>query len=108
MKILDRVGPPEQGPITHVCKVPECYCLEEPGGACYFKPRGRPLTDRTPTTDHVPKLKTKGGHLSVDNVRLAHRLCSRIDYSKQIGRPHAKDLARVQAARDRGLQARKG
>ena len=53
-----------------------------------------------PTTDHFPILKTHGGHLTVDNVRLAHRLGNRIDYSKQIGRPYAKDLARVKAARE--------
>ncbi len=91
----------EQGRITQVvCKMPECYCPEELGGACYFERRGTPLTDWMPTADHFPKLKMNGGHLTVDNVRLAHRLCNRVDYSKQIGRPHAKDLARAKAARD--------
>lgn len=91
----------EQGRITQVaCKMPECYCPEERGGACYFEPRGTPLTDWMPTADHYPVLKTRGGHLTVDNVRLAHRLCNRIDYSIQIGRPYAKDLARVKAARE--------
>ena len=29
----------EQGRITQVtCKMPECYCAEELGGACYFEP----------------------------------------------------------------------
>ena len=97
----------EQGRITQVvCKMPECYCPEELGGACYFEPRGTPLTDWMPTADHFPILKTKGGHLTVDNVRLAHRLCNRIDYSKQIGRPHAKDLARVKSAREHATGSR--
>ena len=73
----------EQGRITHVaCKMPECYCPEDLGGACYFEPRGTPLTDWMPTADHFPKLKSKGGHLTVDDVRLAHRLCNRVDYSR--------------------------
>ncbi len=46
----------------------------------------------------LPILKTNGGHLTVNNIRLAHRLCNRVDYSKQIRRPHAKDLARAKPA----------
>lgn len=53
-------------------------CPEELGGACYFEPRGTPLTDWMPTADHYPILKTNGGHLTVDNVRLAHRLCNNV------------------------------
>ena len=77
----------------------KCYCPEELGGACYFEPRGTPQTDWMPTPG-FPTLKSRGGHRIVDNVRLAHRLCNRVDYSKQIGRPYAKDLARVKAARE--------
>jgi hypothetical protein len=29
---------------------------------------------------HYPRLKMHGGHLTSDNVRLAHRLCNRRDY----------------------------
>lgn len=97
----------KQGRITQVvCKMPECYCPEELGGACYFEPRGRLLTDWMPTADHFPILKMDGGHLTVDNVRLSHRLCNRIDYSKQIGRPHAKDLSRAKSAREGALERR--
>lgn len=39
----------------------ECYCPEELGGACYFEPRGTPLTDWMPTADHHPKLKVARG-----------------------------------------------
>jgi hypothetical protein len=91
----------EQGRISQVvCKMPECYCPKELGGACYFEPRVTPLTDWMPTADHHPTLKSKGGHLTVDNVRLAHRLCNRIHYSIETGHPHAKDLARVKATRE--------
>src|SRR6266550_785139 len=86
----------EQGYITQLaCKMPECFCPEELGGACFFEPVTGDLTDWMPTPDHFPLLKKDGGHLTVDNVRLAHRLCNRVDYSKQIGRPFAKELARV-------------
>jgi DNA-binding transcriptional MerR regulator len=33
-----------------------------------------------PTADHYPRLKMHGGHLTPDNVRLAHRLCNQRDY----------------------------
>ena len=36
-------------------------------------------------------------------MRLAHRLCNRVDYSKQIDRPYADDLARVKAAREEAI-----
>ena len=58
------------------CEMPQCYC-----------PRGRsdfdevsPGADWMPTADHYPRLKAHGGHLTPDNVRLAHRLCNRRDY----------------------------
>ncbi len=58
------------------CEMPQCYC-----------PRGRGCfdgnltgSDWSPTADHYPRLKMHGGHLTSDNVRLAHRLCNRRDY----------------------------
>src|SRR4051794_19619257 len=52
------------------CEMPQCYCFR---GRRYFDPR--PLhSDWEPTADHYPRLKTHGGHLTPDNVRLAHRL----------------------------------
>ena len=58
------------------CEMPQCYC-----------PRGRGSFDQvstgsdwSPTADHYPRLKAHGGHLTPDNVRLAHRLCNRRDY----------------------------
>ncbi len=79
--------------------MPECLCPEELGGREFFEEVTRALSDWMPTADHFPVLREEGGRRTVDNVRLAHRLCNRIDYSKRIGRPHAKDLARGEAAR---------
>jgi hypothetical protein len=67
----------QHGQIVDVrCEMPQCYCSR--GRRC-FDPRS-PGSDWSPTPDHYPKLKAHGGHLSPDNVRLAHRLCNRRDY----------------------------
>jgi hypothetical protein len=58
------------------CEMPQCYCFR---GRRYFAPRS-PLSDWSPTADHYPRLKMHGGHLTPDNVRLAHRVCNRRDY----------------------------
>jgi hypothetical protein len=58
------------------CEMPQCYCFR---GRSYFEPRsGR--SDWSPTADHYPRLKMHGGHLTPDNVRLAHRVCNQRDY----------------------------
>ena len=96
----------ELGYITEVaCKMPECFCPEELGGACYFEPITDDLSDWMPTHEHFPRPKREGGHRDVDNTVLAHRLCNRIDYSISVGRPYAKDLARVKAAREGAIRA---
>lgn len=98
----------EQGYITQVaCKMPECFCPEELGGACYFEPVSPELPDWMPTHEHFPRTKRGGGLRSVDNTVLAHRLCNRIDYSITVGRPYAKDLARVNEARERAIREMK-
>src|SRR4051794_12840261 len=85
------------GKITDLqCAMDECLC---PGGRSYFEPVTRDLSDWMPTNDHYPTLACDGGRESVDNSRLAHRLCNRVDYSRRIGRSITKDLARVEAAR---------
>ena len=90
----------ERGYITQVtCAMPECFCPEELGGACYFEPVAGG-TDWIPTHEHFPRPKREGGHRSHDNAVLAHRLCSRIDYSISVGRPHERDLERVRKARE--------
>src|ERR1039458_5879995 len=58
------------------CEMPQCYCYR---GRKHFDPRG-PYSDWEPTADHYPRLKMHGGHLTADNVRLAHRLCNQRDY----------------------------
>jgi hypothetical protein len=91
----------EQGYITQLaCKMPECFCPEELGGACYFEPVSDELSDWMPTHEHFPRSKREGGHRDVDNAILAHRLCNRIDYSVSVGRPYARDLERVRKARE--------
>lgn len=96
----------EQGKITvFECAMEECLCPLELGGRSYFEPVTRELFDWIPTNDHYPKLACEGGRVSVDNSRLAHRLCNRVDYAKRAGRSFAKDLARVEAARARAARA---
>jgi hypothetical protein len=98
-RILVRAA--EHGKITELlCAVEECYC---PRGRTYFEPVARDLSDWMPTNDHFPTLKCDGGRETVDNSRLAHRLCNRVDYSKRIGRSFGKDLARVEAARQQAI-----
>jgi hypothetical protein len=58
------------------CEMPQCCCFR---GPTYFDPVSAE-TDWSPTADHYPRLKAHGGHLTPDNVRLAHRLCNRRDY----------------------------
>lgn len=91
----------ELGYIAQVtCRMPECFCPEELGGACYFEPVTAKLSDWMPTHEHFPVSKRDGGRRSVDNAVLAHRLCNRIDYSISVGRPYARDLERVRKARE--------
>jgi hypothetical protein len=58
------------------CEMPQCYSFR---GRRYFDPRSS-RSEWEPTCDHYPRLKMHGGHLTPDNVRLAHRLCNRRDY----------------------------
>ena len=91
----------EQGYITELaCKMPECFCPEELGGACHFDPVNAELSDWMPTLEHFPISKREGGKNAVENAILAHRLCNRIDYSIHVGRPYARDLERVRQARE--------
>jgi len=93
----------EQGYITELaCKMPECFCPEELGGATHFEHVG--LSDWAPTHEHFPVPKRDGGRREVDNSILAHRLCNRIDYSKQVGRSHTRDLERIRKARKEAMR----
>jgi hypothetical protein len=61
------------------CEMPQCYCFR---GRRHFEPRSASSDWEPwePTADHYPKLKMHGGHLTRDNVRLAHRLCNQRDH----------------------------
>ncbi len=94
----------EQGYITQLaCKMPECFCPEELGGACYFEPVAT-KSDWIPTHEHFPLSKKDGGRRAVDNAILAHRLCNRIDHSRRVGRSHESDLERIRKARAEGIR----
>jgi hypothetical protein len=99
----------EQGYITQVaCKMPECFCPEELGGACYFEPVSNKWSDWRsdwmPTVEHFPVYRKDGGKEAVDNVILAHRLCNRLDHSLRVGRSHQRDLERIRKAREEGIR----
>ncbi len=95
----------EQLYITELeCRMPKCYCPEEMGGKTYFAYVPKELPDWMPTVDHIA-LKSEGGKLTVDNVRLAHRLCNRIHYAETHDKPHEKDLQRVERARELAIMA---
>ncbi len=99
----------EQGYITQLaCKMPECFCPEELGGACYFEPVTNEWSDWRsdwmPTLEHFPVSKKEGGKAAVDNAILAHRLCNRLDHSLRVGRSHGRDLDRIRKAREEGIR----
>src|SRR3954469_25070861 len=99
----------ERGYITQLaCKMTECFCPEELGGACYFEPVSAELSDWMTTQEHFPLPKRDGGKATVDNAILAHRLCNRIDYSINVGRSYASDLARVRKAREDAIRRNNG
>ncbi len=66
------------------CEMPQCYHHK---GRKEFDERTRPPSEWELTADHYPRLKMHGGKLTADNIRLAHRLCNRVDYAwrTQIG-----------------------
>lgn len=91
------------GKITRLeCQMPGCFCPPELGGRSYFEPVTQDLPDWMPTNDHYPVLKCDGGKETVDNSRLAHRLCNRVDYKLRTGGRVGKDLARAETAISRG------
>jgi hypothetical protein len=65
------------------CEMPQCYYFR---GRRHFEPRPAPpqWDPWEPTADHYPRLKMHGGRLTADNVRLAHRLCNRLDYAWRV------------------------
>jgi hypothetical protein len=99
----------EQGYITELaCKMPQCFCPEELGGASYFAQVTDDWSDWRsdwmPTLEHFPVSKKEGGKAAVDNAILAHRLCNRLDHSLRVGRSHGRDLERIRKAREEGIR----
>ena len=58
------------------CEMPQCHCFR---GRRHFDPKSS-RSDWSPTPDHYPLLKSRGGHLTPDNVRLAHLRYNQRDY----------------------------
>jgi hypothetical protein len=71
------------------CEMPQCYHRKGRGA---FDPVTTPRTKWAPSPDHYPILKSAGGHLVPQNVRLSHVWCNNRDYGwrKQIGTLLAK------------------
>lgn len=68
-----------QGQLHEIrCEMPTCYC---PKGRRHFDVRSQPMKNWALNADHYPLLKMHGGKLAPSNVRLAHVLCNRKDYS---------------------------
>jgi hypothetical protein len=65
------------------CEMPQCYHHKGRGA---FDQVTTPRTKWAPSPDHYPVLKSAGGHLRPENVRLAHIYCNKRDYEwrKQI------------------------
>ena len=56
------------------------HCYHHRGRKAFDPRRQRPPSNWELTADHYPRLKMHGGRLTLNNVRLAHRLCNRVDY----------------------------
>ena len=66
------------------CEMPQCYHHKGRGA---FDPVTTARTKWAPSRDHYPILKSAGGKLGPENVRLSHTECNQRDYTrrKQIG-----------------------
>ena len=68
----------ERGQLLAVrCEMPQCYHHKGRGA---FDPVTTPRTKWAPSPDHYPILKSAGGHLRPENVRLSHTWCNNRDY----------------------------
>ena len=79
------------------CEMPQCYHHKGRGA---FDPVTTTRTKWAPSPDHYPTLKSAGGHLVPENVRLSHTECNQRDYNrrKQIGTLLAKGKSLVEIA----------
>ena len=71
----------ERGQILALrCEMPQCYHHKGRGA---FDPVTTPSTKWAPSPDHYPILRSVGGHLVPENVRLAHIRCNKLDYGRR-------------------------
>lgn len=79
------------------CEMPQCYHHKGRGA---FDPLTTTRTKWAPSRDHYPILRSAGGHLRPENVRLAHVECNQRDYNrrKQIGTMLAKGKSLAEIA----------
>lgn len=79
------------------CEMPQCYHHKGRGA---FDPVTTPRTKWAPSPDHYPILKSAGGHLVPENVRLSHVWCNNLDYARrtQIRRLLAKGKSLAEIA----------
>jgi len=88
----------ERGQLLAVkCEMPQCYHHKGRGA---FDPVGTPGNKWTPSRDHYPVLKSAGGKLVAENVRLSHVWCNNRDYGwrTQIRTLLAKDKSLAEIA----------
>ncbi|HWI94478.1 MAG TPA: hypothetical protein VNS60_00240 [Solirubrobacterales bacterium] len=81
----------ERGQLLELkCEMPQCYHHK---GRREFDPLTTERTKWSPSRDHYPILKSAGGKLGPENVRLSHTECNQRDYTrrKQIGALLAAD-----------------
>ena len=68
----------ERGQLLAVrCEMPQCYHHKGRGA---FDPVGTRPNTWAPSADHYPILKSAGGRLVPENVRLSHVWCNNRDY----------------------------
>jgi hypothetical protein len=77
------------------CEMPQCY---HPKGRGTFDSRKAPDRKWAPSSDHYPTLKSAGGKLRPENVRLSHTWCNNRDYGW-------RTQIRTLLAKDKSLEA---
>jgi hypothetical protein len=86
----------ERGLISELrCVMPKCYCL---GGRGYFDLTSTSPDYWIPSADHYPLARRHGGHLVPENIRLAHKLCNRLDFGKGAGYDQQRGKASAEQA----------
>lgn len=97
----------EAGYITELrCGMDECHCPEQWGGRGYFESGTGEYSDWDPTHEHFPRAKRDGGHRTLENSVLAHRICNRMDYSIFANRSHKRDLERIRKAHEAAAEGK--